>query len=347
MYCVVLVFPGLLLFSEALKRQLRKSQRAAYAEGTFKNLEIQWTRYSEFCEEYDFKVMPATTETICLYAQFLSNRFAAPQSVKNYINGVRVLHALNDHPVEAFKSFELKLAYKGIARLKAHTPRQAAPMTLQILLALSNVVGSSKSDLVAWAAILTGFFCMLRKSNLVPVSKEKFDPKKQLKRKDILLNDDCALVDIHWTKTIQFSERALTIPMLAIPGSPLCPVSALKRMRKSIESEPGHPAFSLGGSRALTYRECSTKLKLWLEQAGWDGSKFSMHSLRRGGATLAFQAKVPGELIKIQGDWASECYLRYLAIPLEQRTQVAAQVRELVVSHTVANVGGRLLESQM
>ena len=57
---------------------------------------------------------------------------------------------------------------------------------------------------------------------------------------------------------------------------------------------------------------------------------------------LAFQAKVPGELIKIQGDWASECYLRYLAIPLEQRTQVAAQVRDLVVSKTLADVGGRL-----
>ena len=60
-----------------------------------------------------------------------------------------------------------------------------------------------------------------------------------------------------------------------------------------------------------------------------------MHSLRRGGATLAFKANVPGELIKIQGDWASECYLRYLSIPLEQRTGVAAQVRDLVLKTDV------------
>ena len=324
------------MFSENLKRQLRETQRAAYAEGTFKNLEIQWRKYLEFCEEYDFNVMPVSTETICLYAQYLSNLLKSPQSVKNYVNGVRVLHALNDQPIAAFRSFELKLTCKGIARLKAHTPRQAAPMTLSILTSVSRVVGESKLDIVVWAAVLTAFFCMLRKSNLVPTTAQNFDPKKQLRRRDIILSRDCALVDIHWTKTIQFAERALTIPVLSIPGSPLCPVQAIKRMRRLVNSEPDHPAFSLGGSRALTYRECSLKLKQWLEQAGWDGSKFSMHSLRRGGATLAFQAKVPGELIKIQGDWASDSYQCYLAIPLEQRTDVAAQVRDLVVRHTLS-----------
>ena len=319
------------MFSEELKHQVKISQRAAYAEGTVKNLEIQWNKYLEFCQDYDCLAMPADSETLCLYAQFLSNKFKAPQSVNNYLNGVRVLHTLNDHPVLAFKSFELKLTLKGIARLKSHTPRQAAPITLEILLAMSRFVGTEKSDVVAWAAILTAFFCMLRKSNLVPISRESFDVKKQLRKKDILLNRECALVDIHWSKTIQFAERAFTIPMLAVPGSPLCPVSAIKRMRVLINSEPDHPAFSLGGPRALTYRECSYKLKYWLEQAGWDSTKFSMHSLQRGGATLAFKAKVPGELIKIQGDWASESYLRYLSIPLEQRTDVAAQVRELVL----------------
>ena len=337
MFVVFAMCPELepFFFAEELKAQLKVTQRAAYAEGTYKNLETQWKKYLEFCQEFDFVVMPADTETICLYAQFLSNSFKAPQSVKNYVNGVRVLHALNDHPVVAFKSFELKLTLKGIARVKAHTPHQAAPMTLEILLSISAVVGHSTLDVVTWAAILTAFFCMLRKSNLVPTSKNNFDPKKQLRRKDILLNRDCALVDIHWSKTIQFAERALTIPVLAIAGSPLCPVSALRKMRRVVNSEPDHPAFSLGGPRPLTYRECSLKLKNWLEQAGWDGSKFSMHSLRRGGATLAFQAKVPGELIKIQGDWASECYLRYLSIPLEQRTDVAEQVRELIVRQTL------------
>ena len=44
------------------------------------------------------------------------------------------------------------------------------------------------------------------------------------------------------------------------------------------------------------------------------------------GASLAFKAKIPIELIKIQGDWASDAYLAYLAIPLEQRIQVASRL---------------------
>ena len=60
--------------------------------------------------------------------------------------------------------------------------------------------------------------------------------------------------------------------------------------------------------------------------AGVDPSNYSMHSLRRGGASLAFKAKVPTDLIKVHGDWASDCYLRYLAVPLKQRFAVASQV---------------------
>jgi len=43
-----------------------------------------------------------------------------------------------------------------------------------------------------------------------------------------------------------------------------------------------------------------------------DSTSYSPHSFRRGGATFAFEAKVPSELIKAQGDWCSDCYLIYL-----------------------------------
>ena len=49
-----------------------------------------------------------------------------------------------------------------------------------------------------------------------------------------------------------------------------------------------------------------------------------------GGASFVFRVKVPGELIQVQGDWASDAYLQYLSIPLDQRIQVAGQVRDLL-----------------
>ena len=72
---------------------------------------------------------------------------------------------------------------RGMTRLKAHHPKQAQAMTVEMLTAMQAVVNKSDSrELVAWAAVLLGFFCLLRKSNMVPESKDSFDPNKQLLR---------------------------------------------------------------------------------------------------------------------------------------------------------------------
>ena len=40
--------------------------------------------------------------------------------------------------------------------------------------------------------------------------------------------------------------------------------------------------------------------------------RYSGHGLRRGGATFALQCGLPVDLLKIQGDWKSNCVERYL-----------------------------------
>ena len=51
---------------------------------------------------------------------------------------------------------------------------------------------------------------------------------------------------------------------------------------------------------------------------------FTGHSFRRGGATWAFDTGVPGELIQICGDWASDAYKRYLEFGLRRKLDLAA-----------------------
>lgn len=58
-------------------------------------------------------------------------------------------------------------------------------------------------------------------------------------------------------------------------------------------------------------------------------SRFRGHSFRRGGATWAFRAGVPGELIQIYGDWASDAYKCYLEFSEDSKLIVA---REMVSS---------------
>ena len=57
-----------------------------------------------------------------------------------------------------------------------------------------------------------------------------------------------------------------------------------------------------------------------------DFSKFRGHSFRRGGATWAFRSGVPGELIQVYGDWASDAYKIYLEFSEDARLRVARRM---------------------
>ena len=53
-----------------------------------------------------------------------------------------------------------------------------------------------------------------------------------------------------------------------------------------------------------------------------DPAAYSGHSFRRGGASWAFQAGVPGEMIQVLGDWASDAYKRYLEFNMQNKLEL-------------------------
>ena len=177
-----------------------------------------------------------------------------------------------------------------------------------------------------WCLLLLGFFTLARKSNLVVTGKSRFCPSKQLCRGDILVGRHGLLVKYKWSKTNQFGERILQIPVVAIANSKLCPLAAFKNMVRLNPAEAEHPAFVIKNGRRLepvSYALLQKFIKDCVATLGLDPNSFSSHSLRRGGATWAFRSQVPGELIKVQGDWMSDAYLKYLEFSLQQRLEVS------------------------
>ncbi|CAL4061337.1 unnamed protein product, partial [Meganyctiphanes norvegica] len=71
-------------------------------------------------------------------------------------------------------------------------------------------------QLAGWCAMLLAFFGCFCLSNLVPASKSKFDPLKQLKRNDIRFEDKFVLVYYKWSKTNQHTNKVTWVP--------ICPV---------------------------------------------------------------------------------------------------------------------------
>ena len=188
-----------------------------------------------------------------------------------------------------------------------------------------------------WALSLVAFFTFLRKSNLVVNQVNSISPKVPL-LSDLDLQAGSATITIRATKTIQFKQRCLVIPLPFIRDSPLCPVTALKNhleVNKLTHEDASKPLFSVFTDRAsnhvpLTYANFSAFIKRATKLLGLDSRQFSPHSFRRGGATFAFSCSVPAELIQHLGDWRSDAYLVYLDMSTGQKLQATSAMAQRI-----------------
>ena len=97
-----------------------------------KNLRIQWKSFLLYCFCFQLCFLPADTETLCLYSQFLSRSFKSTSAIKNYISGVKTMHLLLGYTIEKINSFLINLSLKGIARLNPYCVKQARAITSDI-----------------------------------------------------------------------------------------------------------------------------------------------------------------------------------------------------------------------
>ena len=254
-----------------------QSNKAAYADGTRRNLRVQWESYLLFCFYFDFITLPASTRNLQLFAQFLSRTFKSIDSIKNYLNGVKSMHLLLGYPIDQINKFILNLSLKGMAKLNPYCKKQAEPITPEILIEIAEFMDfSDKTNIVYWCLFLFAFFLLARKSNLVPTLHKDLIEKKFLIKKDIVDYEDHLIVTFRWTKTIQKGERILQIPLVEIKDSILCPVNAYRNLLKIIPAcSSESPLFILPDGKIITYNMYQAKLRYFIRNIGLDETKFS------------------------------------------------------------------------
>lgn len=302
-------------------------RQLSLSASTKRSYSSQLKSYLEFCENMGYDPVPVKGINLLRYTAFLSRRLA-PQSVSAYLNVVRLLHLEANLPNPLVNNFPLDSLLKGIKKEKGVQVKQAFPVTPHALMAVSQCIDLSSPYWQAfWAACLVGFFAFLRKSNLFPHK----DQNHHLQRQQVVLDDSGQVcLNISSTKTIQCRERVLTIPLPTIPSHPLCPVAAVSQLLKSNPKISGsYPLFSYNtplGIKAIGYNQFVKDLRICLEKVGFPSKVYSGHSLRRGGASFALQCGVPGEIIKVLGDWRSEAYQRYLDTTVQTRKSALSKL---------------------
>ena len=221
-----------------------------------------------FCIHFNLIAVPTSVETLCLYVEFLTGSLAAYTSIQHYLSGVRTLHLRLGSPFPSIPSdrYLLDLVLEGIQQTRTHVPQQAVPVSPSILRKMFNFLDVSKPvDAVFTSLFLFAFFPLARKSNIIAdlVTRKGC----QVLRLDVCPSADGLLVIFRWTKTIQDNSQVLHIPLVAIPGSLLCPVQAYLNMVRLVPAPSTHPAFVLPSSkcvRAVSYAEMMLVLRTYI-----------------------------------------------------------------------------------
>lgn len=314
-----MVIVGLTRLDEEMEFLIREAHRP----GTRSNLRTQVSTYYEFCDIYNLPNLPADMKQITRFAVYLHLKKLKPETINNYLSGVRTLHALADLPYPNTESLIHRMVLKGIKSQNKNPRKQAEAITPQVLKLISQQVQYSDDlEMVAWVAVLIGFHCLLRASNLTVRSAQAFNPQEHLLRQDFRMHKHMLLVHIKWTKTLQYREKKLLIPVIPFADEDINAVKWFHIMVDRIRAPPSAPAFAVpskNGLKPLTYSQLAGKLKKWTESCNLDSSRYTSHCLRRGGASWLDEQGVPESVIAVLGDWRTTAFKCYIDSALNTR----------------------------
>ncbi len=326
----------------ALWRETQRRKASAFRPGTLRNHQAMFRMYIGFCIRYNLQDINPSTATICMYAQYLSRSFASARSIRNYVSGVRLLHKFLGIQAPALYSFELDLVLRSLDINLVHVPNQRLPITEEILSQICRACQClGKVGIVLRCGFLFGFYGMLRQSNLAPPHPSEFNSQRHTCRGDVIIHPPGLILIIKWGKCNQKREKPLLVPLPEIPGHHLCPKRAYTEMVHAVpNADANSPLLQMPLSRIpFSTRTLATCFSEIITHLGYSTSAYSLHSLRRGGATAAFSAGVDHVHIKRHGGWASDAFWTYISTPASRSPIPQALARQ--VSQTNGEKSGR------
>jgi len=228
------------------------------------------------------------------------------------------------------KHILVRKVLRGISRIRGVTRDAAAPLDVSLL---DRIIEAMPADLLGLrdrALLLVGFFCALRRSELVGLGVQ-----------DLFHASGLWSVKIRRSKTDQ-AGAGHTVALPALSGR-LCPVSALQDWLTAacINTGPMFRSIDKAGKVLATpvrSQEIGQILRLRASAAGINPERLSAHSLRSGFAVSAVRAGISLPLIQAVTRHATlaglEPYVREAGPPTTQQMAAMTASGSLTVAVT-------------
>ena len=300
------------------------------ARGSWQNKVSHLRQYITFTVYYGVPDFPVHLGILLRFIALLGRGSYAYRSATNLISSLKwFAHLLDPPSVKSFEAVLVSVSLKGLKAQLSRPVRQKLPFTIHHLckfydyLSLSNV-----KHLACWCAILLAFFGCFRLSNLVPVSKNKFDPLKHLSRDDIKFEDDVVLVFYKWSKTNQNSNKVIWVPICSVVDERFDIKRFLYKLFDTVKAPKAAPLFSFSKANYHSRASLVRLLDLCIFEAGLSLTDYSWHSFRRGAAVFAFELGLADSAVQLLGDWSSLAFKNYLEFAFLKKVSVAKEIAE-------------------
>ena len=244
--------------------------------------------FRHFCHHYSYNPIRPSEPVLCRYIAFLTNRFKSARSVRNYVSGIRFMHKSLGLTPPATDTFQVSTMLRAADIMLRNPPRRVLPITATLLHKLCTLsLSMGDMGLVLRVAMTLGYFGMLRQSNLAPAQAKSWDPSRHTCRGDITFAKPGLVLNIKWTKSAQICNTTPLVPIPHVQGAITDPVAAYRHMLHIAPTRhPEDPLLLLParhGRRVITIHTLRKAFAQLLELADLSLSKYTLHSLRRGG----------------------------------------------------------------
>ena len=284
--------------------------------------------YLSFTTYYGVPDFPVHLGVILRFIALLGRSPLAYKYASNILSSIKWFASLLDpSSAQVFDAVLVSASMKGLKAQLSRPVRQKLPFTIEHLCKFYNYLNlSNLKHLTCWCAMLLAFFGCFRLSNLVPFSKSKFDPLKQLKRNDIKFENDIMLVFYKWSKTNQNCNKVTWVLICKVSDSRFDIKSFFKTMFSVIKVPDDAPLFSFSKNNHHSRYSLVRLLDVCIYNADLSLSDYSWHSFRRGAAVFAFELGLADSAVQLLGDWSSGAFKNYLEFSFLRKVSVARQI---------------------
>ncbi|KAF4650786.1 hypothetical protein FOL47_000870 [Perkinsus chesapeaki] len=241
---------------------------------------------------------PVTGRSVALFTMSMCNAGYKYSTISSYISSISTRNSSYGYSLSKLDEFQIKMARRAAAKLTTDETKQMRPLSRLQVIKIGELDHALRGDNTT--AILTGVFGMLRPDELLALNVGDVTIESTLEVKAITLS-------IRESKTDQAGrgEEVVISCVENHPDSddcvPYCAYHRLLRKQHLLPADGSRtsplqelPLFTNGGER-ITYEDLMKDFRAMLTEIGVssvDADEYGLHSLRRTGCQLCFDAGV-------------------------------------------------------